>query len=170
MTGSNSATPEAASVPVAAVQPIAVVRGYDSLRAAIADWCVVARITRAELDARVGLADGHSGKLLSTRAVSKFGNRTLGPVLQATGLAILIVQDDEALALIEQQLNATADACDLNAPPRRKHWRTNKNSKWGRRMSARRTLALTPHRRREIARKAAQARWQRRSRPKPQEA
>jgi hypothetical protein len=158
MTGTGIAAPEAASAPAAAVQPIAVVRGYDSLRAAIADWCTEAGITRAELDARAGLTDGHSGKLLSARAVSKFGNLTLGPVLQATGLAILIVQDDEALALIEQYLNARADACDGNSPPN--HWRTNKNSKWGRRMSARRTLALTPDRRREIARKAAQARWQ----------
>lgn len=137
-------------------QALAVVRDYAALRRAVADWCAATGITRTELDARAGLAEGHSNKLLAPKAVKKFGSLTFGPVLNATGLALIVVQDDEALAVIEQQLKASE-----TASARRPHWRQRKDGAWSRRMNGKRTLKLTAQQRSDIARKGAQARWQR---------
>jgi hypothetical protein len=142
----------------ATLRPIAVVRDYDGMRASITNWCAQQGITRAELDARAGLTDGHSGKLLSARRIRKFTNATLGPVLAATGLVLIVAQDPESDLRDCRQPNASDNA---SATPRR-HWRTHKGTAWARRMNGRRTLKLTADRRREIARRAAQARWQRR--------
>jgi hypothetical protein len=109
-------------------------------------------MTRAELDAEAGLADGHAGKLLSDRPRKKLGIVTLGRVMAATGLVLIVADDPDAQA--PSQASPTSKS-------RSTHWRTNKGTSWGRRMAARRALKLTTEQRSSIARKAAQARWQR---------
>jgi hypothetical protein len=148
-----SSTPNAAQA-APMLQPIAIARSYEALRAGIAAWCKAERISRMELDARAGLTDGHAGKILSPRAVKKLGRQTFGAVLNGAGLALVLVRDDETLALIEQLLAASSP----QAIPRQ-HWRQIKGTAWGRRMAGRRTLKLTRQRRSEIAKHAAQARW-----------
>ncbi len=137
-------------------QPIAVLRSYDDLRRALAEWCASIGMTREQLDVDAGLANGHAGKLLSPRAVKKLGNVTLGRVLAATGLVLVLAKDVDA-----QPVDACDDACDVKAPRRGQHWRSVKGRGWARRMAARRALKLTAEQRSAIARKAAETRWQR---------
>jgi hypothetical protein len=152
----RSAAPVPAQAPVPTLQPLAIARGYEAIRAGIAAWCQAERISRMELDARARLTDGHAGKILSPRATKKLGRRTFGAVLHATGLALVLVRDDEALALIEQQLAASKPA-SMPQP----HWRRSRGTTWGRRMAGWRNLKLTREQRSDIARNAAQVRWSR---------
>ena len=143
-----------------ALQPIAEVRSYRDLQAALRDWCAKIRMTREELDDEAGLANGHSGKLLGAHAGKKFGEVSLGRVLAGTRSKLLLVVDDESLDWIEQRIAGHRNACEAQ-PQHRKHWRLKKGRGWGRVMAARRARKLSPERRSEIARHAAQARWQR---------
>ena len=157
---------EAASKPAEVPHVVATVRNYDQLRVAISTWCQQQGITRAELDADAGLADGHSGKLLAPRAVKKFGNATLHRVLAATGLVLLLATDAEAAAQITSIDSGQSNASD-GASERATHWRSKKGNAWGRRMAARRALILSREERTASARKAAQARWASRKEPPP---
>ena len=150
-------TPKAAHVPAATPRPIAVVRSYDDLRIALRAWCTSIGMTRVELDEQAGLADGHSGKLLAPRAVKKFGNVSLGRVLAATGLVLVLAMDVDAQPIGD----AHDDACDAKGDDQAHHWRSVKGRAWARRMAARRALKLSAEQRSAIARKAAETRWQR---------
>jgi hypothetical protein len=159
----NSGTPanrpaESTGAPDIAPQPIAVVRSYDDLRRAVADYCDQIGMSRMELDAEAGLTDGHAAKLLSAKARKKFGIVTLGRVMAAAGLVLQIVIDPDAQ---HRDLDASKLASRARRYDRTKHWRTHKGSAWGRRNAALRALKLTPEQRSEIARNAAQARWSR---------
>jgi len=120
--------PKPASTAATEPRPIAVVRSYSDLREAISAWCASIHMTRAELDADAGLTDGHSGKLLSRREIKKFGNVTLGRVLAAVGLVLILAQ--------EQETPSHASSHASQPPPPPQHWRTSKGSSWGRRMGS----------------------------------
>jgi hypothetical protein len=149
-----TATPKAAHAQAAAPQPIAVARSYDDLRRAVADWCRQIGMTREELDDEAGLTSGHASKLLSEHAIKRFGIVTLGRVMAATGLVLIVATDPDAPPR-PPQASGTPNGSVT------KHWRKTRGAAWGRRMAALRALKMTPHQRTASARKAAQARWQR---------
>jgi hypothetical protein len=151
----NTVPQEAACASSNAPQPIAVVRSYDALRRVVADWCEQNHITRAELDAEAGLTDGHAGKLLASKARKKLGMVSLGRVMAAAGLVLIVAVDPEAPLRITAASNTVSKA-------RPKHWRRQKGSSWGRRMAMLRALKLSGPQRSEIARHAAHARHRRR--------
>jgi hypothetical protein len=140
---------------------IATVRTYDGLRKALSDYCARAEITRAKLDVEAGLADGHAAKLLAPaagrrlgRAVRHFGIVSLGRVLDALGLELIVQVRADAVRDLAAA-DASADASDAPHP---KDWRRRRGTGWAQRMNGRRALLLPPARRSEIAREAAQAR------------
>ena len=148
----SSSTSESAHAPAVVPEAIAIVRSYTELQRAVVAWCEQIGMTRAELDVQAGLAEGHSGKLLARRARKKLGLVTRGRVMAATGLALQVVIDPDA--------QASPQARPAHIP--RQHWRQKRGSSWGKRLAARRALALTAEQRSSIARKAAQTRWHRR--------
>jgi hypothetical protein len=137
---------------------IAIIRNYDDLRRALRAHCEQVNITRQELDARTGLADGHSGKLLGPRAVKGFGRVSLTWLLEALDLELVLRRRNDTAT------EAFTEA-SLDAQPAPQDWRRNRGPRWGKRMNARRALSLTRDERSAIARKAAHARWQRRANP-----
>jgi hypothetical protein len=149
--------PKSAPIPATEQRAIAVVRSYDDLRIALRAWCSEIGMTRVELDEQAGLADGHSGKLLSPRAVKTFGRVSLGRILAATGLVLVLAMDVDAQPIGD----ACDDACDETGANHAQHWRSVKGRAWARRMAARRALKLSAEQRSAIARKAAETRWQR---------
>ena len=136
---------------------MAIVRSYRDLHHALRAWSTAQHVTRQQLDTDAGLANGHAGKLLAPVPVKHLSHVTLGRVLAALGLALVLVRESDLLALPAPNAaeDASADARITN------HWRNNKGQAWGRRMAARRALKMTAEQRRASARKAAQARWQR---------
>jgi hypothetical protein len=153
----------------AAPRPLAVCRSYDDLRRAIAAFCADQGITRQDLDADAGLTDGHAGKLLAPRtlrrAIKRFGDVSFGRVLDALDLEIVLQVRADAAERTKPPSDALGDACSEQPHPQ--DWRRKRGTGWARRMAARRALLLPPKRRKEIARKAALARWQRRNASTP---
>jgi hypothetical protein len=149
----------------AAPRPIALARSYSDVQRAIADYCERTGMTRVELDAEAGIADGNSSKALARRARKRLGWVTLGRILAAAGLVLIVAVDPEAP---QRDFDASNSASRLRYS-RSKHWRRNRGSSWGRRMAALRALKLSANRRSEIARIAAQARHQRRSQQFPEQ-
>jgi hypothetical protein len=147
MTSSGPQRPAEASI--AASRVLATVRSYEDLRLAVAEHCSSLGMTRAELDAEAGIADGNSAKALACRARKRLGWVTLGRVLAATGLVLLVAIDPDA--------QAAPQARPARSP--RSHWRHKQGSAWGKRMAARRALKLSAQQRSAIGRKAALARW-----------
>jgi hypothetical protein len=128
------------------------VRSYDELRRTVADWCRQISMSREELDAEAGLTSGHAGKLLSARASKKFGMVTLGRVMAAAGLVLIVAIDPDAPPRDAHASGNASDKSRANGSVTR-HWR--------KRMAALRTLKQSAAERSASARKAAQARWQR---------
>jgi hypothetical protein len=146
-----------------AMLPIATLRSYHDLRRAVADYCESVAMSRAELDFQAGLTDGHSAKLLSARARKKLGIVTLGRVLAAAGLVLILAIDPDAPP---RDFDASKAVSRSQRYDRTKHWRRDrKSSAWGKRMAALRALKLSGPERSEIARHAAQARHRRRQPP-----
>jgi hypothetical protein len=154
----TSAAPEPAQAAAGALQPIATVRSYDDLRRAVADHCDRIGMSRMELDGEAGLTDGHSAKLLSARARKKLGIVTLGRVMAAAGLVLIVAIDPDAPY---RDLDVSNIESKRQRYDRAKHWRNIKGSAWGRRLVAMRNVKLSPEQRSEIARNAARARWSR---------
>jgi hypothetical protein len=141
-----------------APQQIAIARSYSDVQRAIADHCECVALTRAELDHEADIADGNSSKALARRASKRMGWVTLGRILAAAGLVLIVAIDPDAPP---RDLNASSTA-SRRRYSRTNHWRRNRRSSWGRRMAAKRALKLTAAERSAIATKAARARWQRR--------
>jgi hypothetical protein len=80
------------------------VQDYVGLRDAVRARVEQLNISRACLDNVAGLPSGLAGKLLSqgeSKDVKRFGLLSLGLVLQATGLKMLLVDDRDALAKVQ---------------------------------------------------------------------
>jgi hypothetical protein len=160
----SSTAPEPARAVAGPLQPIATVRSYDDLRRAVADHCDRVGMSRMELDGEAGLTDGHSAKLLSARARKKLGIVTLGRVMAAAGLVLIVAIDPDAP---RRDLDASKLVSRSRRYDRSKHWRRDRSSAWGKRMAALRALKLSGPERSEIARKAARARWHHRETGEP---
>jgi hypothetical protein len=155
---------ESAHAVSSAPRSIGLARSYAELQRIVADYCEHTAMTRAELDAEAGIADGNSSKALARRARKRLGWVTLGRVLGAAGLALHVVIDPDTP---QRDLNASSSA-SRERYSHAIHWRNVKGPAWGRRLAAKRALKLTATERSAIARKAAQARWSRaKNKPPP---
>jgi hypothetical protein len=80
------------------------VRDYEGLRHAVRARIEQLNISRLCLDEVAGLPPGYCGKVLATGDVGdtkRFGMLSLGLVLQAAGLKMLLVDDRDALTKVE---------------------------------------------------------------------
>jgi hypothetical protein len=142
----------------------AVCRTYDDLRRAVAAICSEQGITRQQLDAEAGLADGHSAKLLSPRAmraVKRFGFVSLGRILDALELEIVLRRRADAVSRDLPENHTHENTSEQK--PAKQDWRRNRGSAWGKRMAAIRALSMTAEQRSASARKAIRARWNKRN-------
>jgi hypothetical protein len=142
---------ESAQASAGAPLPIATVRSYDDLRRAVADWCRQIGMTREELDVEAGLTNGHASKLLSEHAIKRFGIVTLGRVMAAAGLVLIVAIDPDAPARPAPTISNANGSITM-------HWRKTRGTAWGRRMAALRTLRQTPAQR-SAARAHATRHW-----------
>lgn len=140
--------------------PLGVARSFDDVRRFVADHCERIAMSRAELDFEAGLTDGHSAKLLARRARKRLGPVSLGRVLAAAGLVLIVAVDPDAPP---RDFDVSTAESKRQRYDRTKHWRRDRSSSaWGRRMVAMRNVKLSATRRSEIARNAAKVRHQRR--------
>jgi hypothetical protein len=155
--GMTAKADQAVAAATETLRRLAICRSYADLPHAIRRYCERKGITRQRLDQRTGLADGHSAKLLAPSAVRVLGRISLGLVLDALELELVLQMRAKAAATGGEQTYADENASE--GKPARQDWRRNRGTAWGKRMAARRALQMTPAQRSANARKAAQARW-----------
>jgi hypothetical protein len=148
--------------------------GYDGLQHGFRARAEELKLTRTDVDLLGGLADGHGAKLLAAYPGKAIGRTTLGPLLYALKLKLIIVPDDNVVwrdeprgrrinrpVMLANGMHGVGNLQESRALTAkvvrellRKHAR--KASSLGGKARAAR---LKPSQRRRIARAAAKARW-----------
>lgn len=145
--------------------PLGIVRDYAGLMTVLRARSDRLGVTRETLDAVTGLQSGYCSKLLAPVPIRNLGETSLGPILSALGLMIVVVEDPAMMAKYSSKLakrrakkpDAHAAMLTLKRRKPRGVWKGDKL--WGRVMTSRRLLTMSPMRRKRIARQAARARW-----------
>lgn len=143
---------------------IATVSNYDELIAALRARADELGVTRETLDAVSGMQTGYCSKLLAPVPIRALGPTSLGPMLGALGLAILVVEDAEALGKISKRIErstkkrSNAGQKMLATKRRRKH-RFPRGPEFAHIMRSRQLLTQSKAKRSRIAKTAAKARW-----------
>jgi hypothetical protein len=183
-TAAQILTPELAARFLAQVgtgeRRLAIVREYHQLHAVCRARANELQITRTTLDEISGNQPGYSAKLLAPKPIKGLGQFSLGPTLGGLGLALVVIEDKEALARIagrlEKKKRPNSDASlgslpvDLPTEFRIAIDQTaasivkDARSEWSRKANEARNK-LPKRQRRRIARLAARARWFRAVRP-----
>lgn len=86
-----------------------VVTDYEGLQEGFVDRVDDLKTTRISIDEAAGFAPGYSAKVLCTPPMKTLGRDSvgrdgLGKMLKATGMALILVIDDERFAAIKEQL------------------------------------------------------------------
>jgi hypothetical protein len=120
-------------------------------------------VSRATIGAVAGLTSGHCEKLMAPQPSKNLGVVTLPLLLGALGLRLTVTEDLAALARVKSRLVPR----EVKIPEHAYSWGRQGarlvSKRWVRKIAAAggnaRSRALTPARRRAIARQAARARW-----------
>jgi hypothetical protein len=138
-------------------------RDYAQLVRAIRTWIAELGTAGETIDDVAGLPLRYTMKLLAPVPVKGIGRTSLGPLLGALGLKLVVAVDHEVLARIRHRLVARHHAsCPMLAvgKPRKQHFSVFRgNSDLARALRQGQVLKTSRRRRRSIAREAAQARW-----------
>jgi hypothetical protein len=117
------------------------------------------------------LPRGYAAKLLcksQKRVVKALGPHSLGKMLKGTGMALVLVVDDERFAATKEQLAMRKKPPKQNAKPLSKEALeqiiSGTFANHGRRGAVLRHASLSPSQRKKIAKAAARIRWRKRPR------
>lgn len=83
---------------------LAAVNDYEGLQRAMRARAEALGISRATLDALAGTHDGHAGKMLADPPKKNMGITSLGLLLQALCIKLVVVQDDEQMKKLGERL------------------------------------------------------------------
>jgi hypothetical protein len=155
-------------------RPLAVCRGWDDLRQAFRARCEELNVARTTVDTVGGLPEGQTSKLLSPVPDQEMGRISFPNLLGALALAVVVVEDAEAIARLRHRLtprdtkraHAAAKRATAKKPRRGQAWKGDKE--WSRILNARRMVFQSKHQRKQIAQNAARARWAKRRRSVPE--
>src|SRR5665213_308944 len=78
-------------------EQIAIVQDYDTLQFSLREWADKLGLSRIELDERANLQPGYSAKLLALTPSRRLGPDTIGPLLKALGLVLILAPVDAEL-------------------------------------------------------------------------
>lgn len=146
---------------------LAEIRSYGELLAALRARADELGVTRMGLDDVTGLQNGYAAKLLAPVPIKSLGKFSMGPMLSAMGVMLIMVEDVDTLARITKRVpkrvnpNQPADAGDAMPAKRKRRRKGFRGSEAGRMLRAKQILKQSPKRRKEIAKMAAETRWRR---------
>jgi hypothetical protein len=86
------------------MRQIAVVGDYSGLIAALRDRCEALNVSNAMLDEVAGLPSGYVGHVLGVRPSRQLGRLSLGLVLGALGVKLIVAEDPEVLERVRGRL------------------------------------------------------------------
>jgi hypothetical protein len=128
----------------------------DALRSRVAEL----QIAGEAFDAYAGLPVGYLSKLIGPKPARRLGMISFQPVLAGLGLRLLVVEDAAATARLKSRLKPRNASFVRTMPAAAGIVFTARMLKRIRRLGGQARMAqLTPEQRRELARKAAAARW-----------
>jgi len=143
---------------------IGIARDYAELAAAIRQRCNDLNVGYETLDYVAGLPLRYCAKLFSPLPVKHIGATSLGPLLGALGLKLVVEIDQEQFERVKNRLTPRKSS-RATRQTHRGHPNARAplvgNTEWAKIMNARRTVLLTPKTRSRLARRAARIRWKR---------
>jgi len=139
---------------------LAIVTDYSSLHAALRARAESLHVSRETVDHIAMLPDGYAAKLLAPEPIKILGKLSLGGVLEALGVKLVLVEDVEAMAKfakkrVERDEKSVRKLNMVSMANATWLW----TSKTARKLTKLRMDKISPDRRSRIARKAARARW-----------
>lgn len=145
-------------------EALAIIRNMDDLQAALRLRAETLGVSRETIDSVSGMQSGYSAKLLAPRPIKKIGPQSMALILPALGCALMLVEDAEAMAqigsrLIKRPFPNRAHSGTVHFEFSRRHLR--KIQRLGGKNSRKN---IGKRKRKQLARKAASARWHK---PKP---
>lgn len=143
---------------------IAIVHDYDGLVAALRARVAEFGVSAETIDDLAGIATRYTSKLLAPIPIKGLGRVSLGPMLGALGLKIIVVEDTEALRLVVGRLKRKAEQYARTGMHAHESHINRGDSAWGRRLSAHWMIKTSQHQRTRNAKRAAMARWRKQSR------
>jgi hypothetical protein len=141
---------------------IAIVRSYDELIDALRARALELGATREAIDDVSGLQKGYSAKVLAPAAPKGLGRISMGPILNALGVMLVMTEDADAIARYTKRLGTGNLSYMLNGAknaPVIFKFSLRHMKKIASRSAAGRMKKIPAWKRRAIARKAARARW-----------
>ena len=139
------------------------VRTYDDLHAIMRIRVASLQVTRIGLDEIVSMPDGYAAKLLTPKPMRRLGAGTMADFLEAIGVKLIAVVDDEAVERHASKLaRYRAEKVHQPEPAISAEAREFIHAaavKSGRRGGRKRAAALSPEERSRIASAAASAQW-----------
>jgi hypothetical protein len=137
-----------------------VVTDLEGIREGFIDRAEDLNVTRLALDEAGGFTGGHSAKLLCTPPIKNLGDISLPKMLKATGMALVLVIDDERFAAVKAQMAKRKKIMRAVARIRRvKGYFTKENA---RKHGKKRWDGISPDKRKILMRRVAKARWRQR--------
>lgn len=134
-----------------------VVTDMDALHEAFRDRVEDLQVTQLSVDQAGGLQNGYSGKLLCNPPIKSFGRESLPRMLKATGMALILVIDDERFAEVKEQLGQRKRPMRSIVRIKRPKWLFNPEK--ATKSSRKRWQAVPEAKRKKMMRKIANARW-----------
>lgn len=147
-------------------EPLAAVSDYDGLLSALRARVVELNITHANLDDVSGIQSGYASKLLANPPIKTLGLMSLGSVLGALGLKLLVVEDAEALkrvANMQIERRHAKGPASMHSITVHIKISGRKLKRAQRKGGANSRKFLSRYEARKLARRAATARWARRA-------
>ncbi len=140
--------------------------GYAGLMAALLARMLELDTTCESVDEVAGLPDRYVSKLFAPVPIKGIGRKSLGPLLRALGIKLILVEDSGIMGRVREELSRR-ETVNRNYYAGRKVQATRPRKRntfpsgpdFARVMRARQLLTQTPKQRSAIARKAAKARW-----------
>lgn len=142
---------------------IAVVREYSELVDALRARALELNVSRSEIDAVSGLQSGYAAKLLAPVPIRNIGPMSFGPLLQALGLSLIVVEDQGSKErFVDRMPNRRHRMPSFGEHDIIEYRKTRRAlRKAGRLGAKKRNENLSEKRRQKLARNAARSRWRR---------
>lgn len=132
-----------------------VITDLESLHEGFRDRVEDLQITRLEIDAAGEMQSGYSAKLLCDPPMRSFGDKSLPRMLKATGMALVLVIDDERFAVVKERLALRRRPARSIVRSKRPAWLFTRSKSL--KMLAKRWSEVSPETRKKMARKMGKA-------------
>lgn len=139
-----------------------VVTDLEGIREGFIDRAEDLNVTRLALDEAGGLTSGHSAKILCTPPIKNLGDISLPKMLKATGMALILVIDDERFAPVKAEMATRKKV--MRAVARIKRVKGYFNKENAVKHGKKRWDGIPANIRKKLMRKVAKARWHQRKR------